>query len=83
MPSSVAVQPLLVADTVAAALAGVSRATWWRLYAGGKTPASIRLGRRRLWNRSELEAWITAKCPPRREWEAMQSQARRYPRVVG
>jgi predicted DNA-binding transcriptional regulator AlpA len=77
-----AVEALQVPDTVAARLAGVSRATWWRLHAAAKTPAAVKLGRKRLWNRAELEAWIAAKCPGRREWEAMRSQGRRYPRVV-
>jgi excisionase family DNA binding protein len=75
-------EALLVPDTVAAALTGVSRATWRRLFAAGKTPAAVRLGRRRLWNRAELVAWAEAKCPDRRTWEAMSAQARRLPRVV-
>jgi predicted DNA-binding transcriptional regulator AlpA len=76
-----AVEALQVPDTVAARLAGVSRATWWRLHAAAKTPAAVKLGRKRLWNRAELEAWIAAKCPDRQTWEAMQAPSRRY-RVV-
>lgn len=70
-------QSLLVPAAVAATLAGVSRATWWRLHAAAKLPAVTKLGHRSLWNRDELVAWIEAKCPDRRTWEAMQSQHRR------
>jgi len=76
-----AVESLLVPDQIAARLAGVSRATWWRLHAAAKTPAAIQLGRRRLWSRAEVVSWIEAGCPVRETWEAMRSQARRL-RVV-
>jgi predicted DNA-binding transcriptional regulator AlpA len=75
-------EALQVPDTVAAAMAGVSRSHWWRLHAAAKTPAAVKLGRKVLWNRAELQSWIQARCPDRRTWEAMQAQARRYPRVV-
>jgi predicted DNA-binding transcriptional regulator AlpA len=71
------VEPLLIPGTVACALVGVSRATWWRLFAAAKTPGSITLGRKRLWNKAELESWIEAKCPDRRTWEAMRATQRR------
>src|SRR5262249_33140903 len=71
------VEALQVPDTVAARLAGVSRATWWRLHAAAKTPAAVKLGRKCLWNRVEVESWIAAKCPDRRTWEAMRSQGQR------
>lgn len=67
---------LLIRDIAAAALAGVSRPTWWRLHAAAKTPAATRLGRSVRWNRGELEAWIEARCPDRRTWEAMRTQTR-------
>jgi predicted DNA-binding transcriptional regulator AlpA len=83
MPSDpAALDPLLIPDTAAARLAGVSRATWWRLHAAGRTPAPVRLGRKVLWRRAELAAWIGAGCPDRRGWEAMQTTAQTYPRVV-
>jgi predicted DNA-binding transcriptional regulator AlpA len=78
MPTKpLAVVAMQVPDTVAACLAGVSRATWWRLHAAAKTPAAIKLGRKVLWNRAELESWIAAKCPSRDLWESMRSQSRR------
>jgi predicted DNA-binding transcriptional regulator AlpA len=77
------VEALQIPDVMAARLAGVSRATWWRLHAAAKTPAAIKLGRKVLWNRAEVESWIAAKCPDRKLWEAIRDQSRRYPRVVG
>jgi predicted DNA-binding transcriptional regulator AlpA len=53
-------------------LCDVSIATWWRWDAAGKIPAGIKIspGTKR-WRRDELEAWIRAKCPDRRTWQAM------------
>jgi len=83
MPSKTpVVEAMQVPDTVACAMAGVSRPTWWRLHAAAKTPAAVKLGRRVLWNKAELERWIEAKCPDRRTWEALQAQARRCSRAL-
>ena len=72
--STAAVDALLIPDRVAAALAGVSRATWWRLHAAAKTPRATRLARCVRWDRAELVAWCAARCPDRRTWEAMAAQ---------
>jgi predicted DNA-binding transcriptional regulator AlpA len=84
MPTSekLPVESLLIPDTAAAALAGVSRTTWHRLTVAGKAPAPIRLGRRVLWDRAELTAWIEGRCPDRRTWDAMRAAGRRLARVV-
>ena len=63
-------ESLLVSATVAARLCGVSRAAWWSLHAAGRVPLPVRLGRRTLWRRAELEAWTAAGCPPRDNWVA-------------
>jgi excisionase family DNA binding protein len=65
--------PLLIPDIAAAALTGVSRAHWHRLRAAGKLPAPIRLGRKVLWRRMEIEEWIAAGCPDGKSWAAMQA----------
>jgi excisionase family DNA binding protein len=76
--------PQLIPDTAAAALAGVSRAHWQRLRAAGKLPPAVRLGRKVLWRRAEVIAWIDAGCPDGKVWAAMQAAAgRRTARVVG
>jgi excisionase family DNA binding protein len=68
---------LLIRDTEAAGLAGVSRATWHRLRAAGKVPPAVRLGRAVRWRRDELVAWIEASCPDGRTWAALQASGRR------
>jgi predicted DNA-binding transcriptional regulator AlpA len=65
---------LLIPDTAAAALAGVSRAHWHRLRAAGKIgPTPVRLGRKVLYRRAEVSAWIDAGCPDGRTWAAIQA----------
>ena len=77
------IESLLIPDTVAAALAGIGRSTWWRLHAAGKTPAAIKMGRSVRWNRAEIVAWIEAGCPDRRTWQAMRKAGRAFRRVTG
>ena len=60
--------PVLIGAKEAARLCGVGRTTWFLLVSSGKAPAPVRLGRRVLWNRAELEAWIIAGCPVRERW---------------
>jgi predicted DNA-binding transcriptional regulator AlpA len=77
--------PILVPDTVAAALCGISRPTWHRLRAAGKVgPAPVRLGRCVRYRKAEVESWIAANCPDAKTWAAIQAAAgRRIARVVG
>jgi predicted DNA-binding transcriptional regulator AlpA len=73
-----AVQPLLMPDTAAAALLGVSRAHFHRLRAAGKFgPPAIRLGRKVVYERSAIGRWVRAGCPDAVTWRAMEGQARR------
>jgi predicted DNA-binding transcriptional regulator AlpA len=76
------IEPLLIPDTAAAALAGVSRAHWHRLRVAGKLPPPIRLGRKVLWRRREVEEWIVAGCPDGRTWAAMTAARRRNARSI-
>jgi excisionase family DNA binding protein len=65
--------PLLIPDIDAARLAGVSRATWHRLRAAGKLPPAVKLGRKVLWRRAEIEEWIRSGCPDAATWRAMEA----------
>lgn len=56
---------LLLDARAAGALCGFSRASWWKLQQSGRCPLPIRLGRKVLWRRSDLEGWIAQGCPPR------------------
>jgi excisionase family DNA binding protein len=77
-----AIKPLLIRDTEAAALLGISRAHLHKLRAAGRFVEPIRLGRKLLFDRAELEAWKDARCPDLQTWRAMRAQTRRNLRVV-
>lgn len=62
---------LLVGRAEAARLCEVSPASWDRLTAAGKTPASLRLGGRVLWTRHDLESWTSLGCPDRKTYETL------------
>ena len=62
-------EPLLLDAKAAAGLCAVGRSHWLTMHAGGLVPVPVRLGRRVLWRRAELERWIEAGCPPRLRWE--------------
>jgi predicted DNA-binding transcriptional regulator AlpA len=68
--------PLLVNAREAARLCGTAESSWWALTSAGRTPVSVRLGRRRLWRTEELARWVAAGCPPRDKWDAMNDAAR-------
>ena len=76
MQSERPIEALLIPDSVAAALSGVSRATWHRLRAAGKLPPAVQLGRAVRWRREEIERWISAGCPDARTWSAMPANRR-------
>jgi len=62
-----ATEPLLVDKPWQ--LANVSRAHWCRLEVAGKTPAAVRLGRKKLYRRRDLVLWVEWGCPARDEFE--------------
>lgn len=68
--------PLLIDARAAAILCGISRATWWSLHSAGRVPLPIRLGRRTLWRREEVAAWVAAGCPSRDRWDVMRGSRR-------
>ena len=82
---SASVEAVLIPDTIAAALCGISRAHLHRLRSAGKWgPEAVRLGRKLLFNRESVIAWARAGCPDGATWRAMQAAAgRRSARVVG
>ena len=61
--------PALLDVTQVAAMAGLHRATVFKLVSAGKFPRPIKLGRSTRWVKDELLAWIAAKCPPVGKWE--------------
>ena len=68
MPKNVDTSLTLNAEE-SAALVGISRSTFWKLYSQGRTPLPLRLGGRVVrWRREELTAWVAAGCPAREKW---------------
>jgi predicted DNA-binding transcriptional regulator AlpA len=64
---------LAVSAKDAAALVGVSRAQWWKLFAAGKTPLPVYLGAKApRWRVEELRVWLEAGAPDRQTWQRMR-----------
>jgi len=61
--------PLMVGADQTARLLGISRTTLYAMHANGQLgPCPHKYGRRSLWERAELEAWIKAGSPSRQAW---------------
>ena len=71
--------PLLVDATTAAALCGKHLRTWRAWQAAGRIPGPIRIGRSLMWRFSELEAWVAAGGPLRKDWVFTGRTGRRMP----
>ncbi len=62
--------PLLLSTEDAAELLGVGKSHLWGLHNSGRLgPLPIKLGRRTLWIRKDLESWAAAGCPARVKWQ--------------
>ncbi len=73
MDSNRAPAPMLLDASQAAALCGVSRATWFAWQAAGQIPSPVlRRGRVVRWDRREIEAWCAAGCPARDRWQVLK-----------
>ena len=72
LPETMAEQPLALGRDAAAAALGISADLLDRMEQAGKIPAPIRLGKRKLYSRTELEAWLAAGAPNRAVWERMR-----------
>ena len=66
-----ALASLLLDAWGAGALCGLSRSHFWPMHSAGRVPLPVRLGRRTLWRRDELTAWVAAGCPMRVRWLAI------------
>ena len=70
--------PSLLVDAKAlAGILSVSVATIWRMDASGKLPNAVRPspGVKR-WRREEIQEWVGAGCPCRKDWEVMKKAVR-------
>jgi len=72
MPETAVGKKLLLSATEVTTLLGLSCAGLYRLCSCGQMgPMPVKLGRRVLWRRVELEDWILAGCPRREQWRAI------------
>ena len=71
-------EPLLLSAKDSAKLLGIGRTLFYSMYSSGRLgPLPIRFGRRVLWDRKELEAWIEAGCPKRDRWLEVEDKQSR------
>lgn len=64
---------LLLSVENTAKLLGISRRLFYGLHSTGKLgPLPVKLGKRSLWRRAEIEAWVAAGCPTRDQWRTTE-----------
>ena len=64
------VYSLLLSAPDAATLLGIGSSHFWGLHSSGRLgPLPIKLGRRTLWIRRDLEKWTDVGCPSRKQWQ--------------
>jgi predicted DNA-binding transcriptional regulator AlpA len=69
------IQPALLTIEQTCQLLNISRAEFYRLDESGKfAPLSTGLCRKRLYIRSEIEGWIRAGCPHRKQWQIQKKE---------
>jgi predicted DNA-binding transcriptional regulator AlpA len=66
-------EPLLVSSRQAAALVGISVASWHRLRAAGKTPLPLRLSGSVRYRTEDLRLWVSLGCPDRKTFESYKA----------
>jgi predicted DNA-binding transcriptional regulator AlpA len=67
------IQPALLNIEQTCQLINVGRAELYRLRATGAfAPLPVGLCRKVLYNRAEIENWIQASCPHRKQWQIMK-----------
>lgn len=63
-------ESLLLSAECSAQLLGIGRTLFYSMNSSGRLgPMPVKLGRRALWSRKELEEWIEAGCPARNKWQ--------------
>ena len=60
---------LLLDAKASACLLGIGERFFWAMHSTGELgPLPIKLGKRTLWSRFELEEWVRCRCPQREAW---------------
>jgi predicted DNA-binding transcriptional regulator AlpA len=67
------IAPELLSIEQTCQLINVQRATFYKLRASGRfAPLPVGLCRKVLYRKGEIEKWIQAGCPHRKEWQSMK-----------
>jgi predicted DNA-binding transcriptional regulator AlpA len=69
------IAPLCVGVAGVAHLLVISTRQVYRLNDAGRLPAPLSFGACKRWSLREIEAWIAAGAPRRKDWEAMRNSA--------
>jgi predicted DNA-binding transcriptional regulator AlpA len=73
--NQIQIQPELLTIPQVCELVNIKRATFYKLNCSGAfAPLPIGLCRKVLYQRAEVENWISNKCPHRRQWLTMQGE---------
>ena len=72
---SISLECLAIPASEVAKLLNVSERHVWAMTSSGRLPRPIRLGRRVLWSRAEIAAWLEAGAPPRDRWDQIKATA--------
>lgn len=74
-PGQASAAPLLVDGKGLAAMLSIGLSLVYQMDRSGHLgPMGLRLGRRRLWRRDEVAAWVRAGCPRREMWLKMAQE---------
>ena len=72
-PEPLRIEPALLTIPQVCAYLNISRAEFYRIDESGKfAPLSVGLCKKRLYLRSEIEEWLSKKCPHRKVWQTIK-----------
>ena len=71
------IEPELLSIEQTCQLINIKRATFYKLKATGKfAPLPVNLCRKVLYQRGEIQNWIRAGCPHRKQWQEQRKENR-------
>lgn len=68
MPSPCPLEPIALTAMQVGELLGIDASTVRRNAGVGVMPGPVKVGAAVRWRRAEIDAWLTAGCPPMKEW---------------
>jgi len=76
-PASLQIEPALWTIFEVCQYLNIARPTFYNLRASGKfAPLPVGLCRKVLYLRFEVEAWLKAGCPHRKQWQLLKKEIR-------